>query len=346
LIRDAGASAGEDRSRHLHTSPAPSTAYEKEAAMPTMKAVRAHYPVGPEALAYEEVPIPALAPGDALVRVHAAGISPAEFTWQVWETPDGRSRLPAIPSHEVSGVVAAIAPEVQDVTVGDAVYALTDFFRDGAAAEYVAVRAADLAPKPLTLDHAQAAATPLSALTAWQALFDHAQLTPGQRVLIHGAAGGVGSFAVQLARWRGAHVIGTASARNISFVRELGADEVIDYRATSFETAIGDVDIVLDTIGGTTLERSWSVLRLDGLLITIVRPPSPEWANGRDARGVFFIVEPRRDQLMELGRLIDAGVVRPMVEAVLPLEQAREAYERGAREHPRGKLVLAVNASA
>jgi NADPH:quinone reductase-like Zn-dependent oxidoreductase len=307
-----------------------------------MNAVRVYQPVAPEGLVYEEVPVPPLAPGDALVRVHAAGISPAEFTWQIWETPDGRSRLPAIPSHEVSGVVAAVSPEVGDVAVGDAVYALTDFFRDGAAAEYVAVRAADLAPKPRTLDHAQAAATPLSALTAWQALFDHGQLTGGQRVLIHGAAGGVGSFAVQLAHWCGAYVIGTAAARNIDFVRDLGADEVIDYRATPFESAVRDVDIVFDTIGGSTLERSWSVLKPDGILITIVRPPSPTWADERDARGVFFIVESCRDQLNELARLIDAGTVRPMVEAVLPLEQAREAYERGAREHPRGKLVLAV----
>ncbi len=310
--------------------------------MPTMKAIRVHQPVGPESLVYEDVPVPDLGPGDALVRVHAAGISPAEFTWQVWETPDGRSRLPAIPSHELSGVVVAITPEVQNVATGDAVYALTDFFRDGAAAEYIAVRAADLAPQPRTLDHAQAAATPLSALTAWQALFDHAHLSPGQRVLIHGAAGGVGSFAVQLAHWRGAHVIGTASARNVAFVRELGADEVIDYRATPFETATRDVDIVLDTIGGETLERSWSVLRHGGVLVTVLRPPSPDWASAREARGVFFIVEPRRDQLIELGGLIDAGAVRPMVEAVLPLAQAREAYTRGAREHPRGKLVLAV----
>ena len=183
--------------------------------MNVMRAIRIHRRGGPEALVYEDAPIPALRPGDALVRVHAVGISPAEFTWGIWETPDGRSRLPLIPSHEVSGVVAAVAPDVRDVEVGDAVYGLTDFFRDGGAAEYVAVRAADLAPKPRSLDHMSAAVTPLSALTAWQALFDHARLTPGQRVLIHGAAGGVGSFAVQLARWRGAHIIGTASALEV-----------------------------------------------------------------------------------------------------------------------------------
>ena len=310
--------------------------------MNTMKAIRIHRRGGPEALVYEDAPIPALQPGDALVRVHAAGISPAEFTWHIWETPDGRSRLPLIPSHEVSGVVAAVAPDVRDVEVGDAVYGLTDFFRDGGAAEYVAVRAAELAPKPRSLDHASAAATPLSALTAWQALFDHARLTPGQRVLIHGAAGGVGSFATQLARWRGAHVIGTASARNVDIVRKLGADDVIDYGATPFETVVRDVDVVLDTVGGTITERSWSVLRRNGLLVTIVRPPSPEWMAGRAATGLFFIVEPRRTQLNELSRLIDAGMIRPIVEAVLPLNQAREAYERGIRDHPRGKLVLAV----
>ncbi|BDG05040.1 NADP-dependent oxidoreductase [Anaeromyxobacter oryzae] len=306
-----------------------------------MKAIRIHRQGGPEALVYEDAPIPALQPGDALVRVHAAGISPAEFTWHIWETPEGRSRLPLIPSHEVSGVVVAVAPDVRDVEVGGAVYGLTDFFRDGGAAEYVAVRATDLAPKPRSLDHAGAAATPLSALTAWQALFDHARLMPGQRVLIHGAAGGVGSFAIQLARWRGAHVIGTASARNVDFVRKLGADEVIDHEATPFETVVRDVDVVLDTIGGTIRERSWSVLRQDGLLVTIVRPPPPEGVAGR-ARGLFFTVEPRRTQLNEISRLIDAGIIRPIVEAVLPLQQAREAYERGIRDHPRGKLVLAV----
>ncbi len=313
--------------------------------MHSMKAIRIHRRGGPDALVYEDVPIPPLQPGDALVRVHAAGISPAEFTWHIWETPEGRSRLPLVPSHEVSGVVAAVAPDARDVQVGDAVYGLADFFRDGAAAEYVAVRAAELAPKPRTLDHASAAATPLSALTAWQALLDHARLTPGQRVLIHGAAGGVGSFAVQLARWRGAHVIATASARNADFARELGADRVIDYVAKPFETVVRDVDVVLDTVGGTVTERSWPVLRRGGLLVTIVRQP-PEWTAGRAARGLFFIVEPRRTQLIELSRLIDAGTTRPIVEAVLPLNQAREAYERGIRDHPRGKLVLAVSDSS
>src|SRR4051794_33386119 len=221
-----------------------------------MKAIRIHRLGGPEGLVYEDVPVPSLRPGDALVRVHAAGISPAEFTWEIQETPDGRSLLPKVPSQEVSGVVEDVAPDVRDVKVGDAVYGLTDFFRDGAAAEYVAVRAADLAPKPRSLDHAAAATVPLSALTAWQALFDHGRLAAGQRVLIHGAAGGVGSFAVQLARWRGAHVIAIASAHNVEFVRGLGADEVIDRGKTPFESVVRDVDVVLDSVGGTTTEKS------------------------------------------------------------------------------------------
>jgi NADPH:quinone reductase-like Zn-dependent oxidoreductase len=307
----------------------------------TMKAIRIHRRGGPETLVYEDAPIPAIEPGDALLRVHAAGVSPAEFTWELWETPDGRSRIPFIPSHEVSGVVAAIAPDVRELAVGDAVYGLIDFFRDGGAAEYVAARAVELAPKPPSLDHASAAAIPLSALTAWQALFDHARLAPGQRVLIHGAAGGVGSFAVQLARWRGARVIATASARNADFVRQLGAEDVIDYGATPFENVVRDVDVVLDTIGGTTTEKSWSVLRRNGLLVTLVRQPS-DWTAQRAARGLFILVEPRRTELNELSGLIDAGIIRTNVEAVLPLDRAREAYERGIREHPRGKLVLAV----
>ena len=312
----------------------------------TMKAIRIHRRGGPESLVYEDAPVPVLRPGDALVRVHAAGISPAEFTWNIWETPDGRSRLPLIPSLEVSGVVAAVASGVRAPEVGDAVYGMTDSFRDGAAAEYVAVRAADLAPKPRSLDHASAAAVPLSALTAWQALFDYARLTPGQRVLIHGAAGGVGTFAVQLARWRGARILATASARNADFVRQLGADEVIDYRAAPFEAVVRDADVVLDTVGGSVTERSWPVLRPGGLLVTIVRPPSPQWSAHRVAAGMFIIVEPKGTQLNELSRLIDAGIIRPVVEAVPPLERAREAYERGIRDHPRGKLVLAVSGEA
>jgi NADPH:quinone reductase-like Zn-dependent oxidoreductase len=208
-----------------------------------MKAVRLHRQGDPEQLVYEDAPDPELGAGDALIRVHATGITPTELTWEeTYRNCDGSERLPAIPGHEVSGVVESVADGVSDVSIGDEVYALTSFCRDGAAAEYVAVHAADLASKPTTVDHAQAAAVPLSALTVWQAFFDHARLAPGQRVLIHGAAGGVGGFAVQIARWHGAYVIGTASSENRDFLLRLGANEVIDYRQAQFEQAVRDVD--------------------------------------------------------------------------------------------------------
>jgi NADPH:quinone reductase-like Zn-dependent oxidoreductase len=307
-----------------------------------MKAIRIHRKGGPENLVLDEVATPTLRADDALVRVHAAAISPAEFSWHIWETSDGRSRLPFVPSHELSGVVEAVGPAAAGVSPGDAVYALADFYRDGAAAEYVAVRAAHLAPKPRALDHLGAAAVPLSALTAWQGLFDHAGLKTGDRVLIHGAAGGVGSFAVQFARWRGIRVIATVSTRSLEFVRDLGADEVIDRTSTRFEDAARDVDAVLDGVGGETTERSWAVLRPGGRLVTIVRPPSSSWAEGRAASGIFFIVTPSRPQLREIAALIDAGEIRPVVDEVFPLKQAASAYARGLRDHPRGKIVLRV----
>ena len=296
---------------------------------------------------YEDAPEPELGAGDALIRVHSTGITPAELTWEdTYRNCDGSERLPAIPGHEASGVVESVADGVNEVSIGDEVYAFTAFCRDGAAAEYVAVRAADLAPKPKTLDHTQAAAVPLSSLTVWQAFFDHAQLARGQRVLIHGAAGGVGGFAVQIARWYGAYVIGTASSENRDFLLRLGANEVIDYRQSSFEQVVRDVDVVLDTIGGETRERSWQVLKPSGMLISLPGPiPEREAAahNRRGGRnGVFFIVQPNRDQLGKIAALIDSGTIRPVIAETMPLAKARQAFERGVAGHTRGKLVLQV----
>ena len=311
-----------------------------------MKAVRLRKVGGPEQLVYEDAPKPQLGSGDALIRVHATGITPAELTWaETYRNCDGSERLPAIPGHEVSGVVDSVAHGVTDVSIGDAVYALTSFCRDGAAAEYVAVRAADLAPKPQTLNFVQAAAVPLSALTVWQAFFDHARLAPGQRVLIHGAAGGVGGFAVQIARWHGAYAIGTASAENRDFLLGLGANEVIDYQHVQFEEAVHDVNVVLDTIGGGTRERSWEVLKPGGILVSLPEPiPESEAAahDKRSRRGVFFVVRPDREQLGQIARLIDSGAVHPVIAHTVPLADAREAFERGVAGHTRGKLVLAV----
>lgn len=314
-----------------------------------MKAVRLHRQGGPEQLVYEDAPEPTLSEGDALIRVHATGITPAELTWpDTYSHCDGSPRLPSIPGHEVSGVVAGVAADVHDMSIGDEVYALTSFCRDGAAAEYVAVDAAGLAPKPRTLGPAEAAAVPLSALTVWQAFFDHAELASGQRVLVHGAAGGVGAFAVQIARWHGAHVVGTASAHNRDFLLELGAHEVIDYHDGPFEQVVRDIDVVLDTIGGDTRERSWQVLKPGGILVSLPDSiPESEVAAHRERgrRGMFFVVRPDREQLSAIARLIDAGTIRPVIAHTMPLAKARQAFELGVAGHTRGKIVLAVDAS-
>ncbi len=308
-----------------------------------MKAVRSHSRGGPETLVYEDAPEPHVQTGDALVRVHAAAITPTEFTWNsTWTGADGKDRRPIVPSFEVSGTVERVAAGVSDVKKGDAIYGLLSFWRDGAAAEYVAVRAADLAPKPASLDHVHAAAVPLSGLTAWQALFDHARVAKGDRVLVHGAAGGVGTFAIQFAHWHGAHVIGTASKRNAEFLTDLGADEVLDYASVRFEDAGRGVDAVIDTVGGETLDRSWGVPRPGGVVVTVAGDVAEAVAAKHGVRGVSMLVQPNRSQLTQIAGLIDAGTIRPIVEAVLPLPRAREAYERGLRGHNRGKLVLQV----
>ncbi len=310
-----------------------------------MKAIRLHAHGGPEQLVYEDAPQPQPAEGEVLVRVYAAGVSAQELTWSTtWQTAAGAERRLPIPSHEVSGVVVGTGPGMGGVPVGLEVYGLTDFRRDGAGAEYCIAAPAELAPKPRALDHVRAAAVPLGALTAWQALFDHAHLSAGQIVLIHGAAGSVGTFAVQLSHWAGARVIGTASARNREFLRDLGADEVIDYTATRFEDAVHDVDVVLDAVGGDTLDRSWPVLKKGGILVSVVNVPSQEQAAAYGVRAAFFIVQPSRDQLMRIGDLIDAERVRPIVARVFPLSEARRAYELGLEGHTHGKLILRVAA--
>ena len=220
---------------------------------------------------------------------------------------------------------------------------MLDYGRDGAEADYTIALPGELAPKPRPLDYVQAAAVPLSALTAWQGLFEHASLVAGQTILIHGGAGGVGVFAVQLARWAGAHVIATASARNRDFLRELGADEFIDYTTTRFEDVVHDVDLVFDLVGGDTLQRSWQVIKLGGTLVSVVSPrPSFEEAKARDVHAAWFVVEPNREQLIQIGELIDAGKLRSIIDAVFPLSQARQAYEQGTKGHMRGKIVLRV----
>ena len=304
-----------------------------------MKAIRLHQVDGPDSLLYEDAPKPGPKDNQMLVRVSATAITPTEFAWYpTYHSPEGGARpFPIILGHEFSGVVDAIGPACTGVQVGDAVYGLSDWFIDGAQAEYCLTVPANVAPKPVSLKHAEAAVVPISALTAWQGLIDRAHLSEGQRVLIHGAAGGVGSFAVQLARYKKAHVITTASAANADFVKTLGAHEVIDYPTTLFESVVRDVDVVLDTVGGDTRDRSWGVLRKGGQLVTIAA--DAERSSQPRVRDAFFIVEPNRKQLIEISRLIDAGVVKPVVGTVFPMKHFWEAYQKPAR----GKNVLEIS---
>lgn len=309
-----------------------------------MDALRSYAPREPSRLVLEEAPTPAPGPGDVLVRVHASGVSPGELDWPTaWlDHGDARREPPIVIGHEVSGEVVAADASVRGLAIGDAVFGFIDIRRDGADAEFVAVRADELAPKPATLTHVEAAAVPLSALTAWQALFDHGRLNELQRVLIHGGAGGVGSFAVQFARWHGADVTATSSASDGATVLDLGADRVIDYRSERFEDVVDDVDLVVDTVGGETWERSWEVLRPGGRLVSIAVPRPPDRLVDDGRTGIWFVVRPDADQLMSVGALIDAGFVRPVVSGVLPLADGAMAYGPGAWRGGPGKVVLVV----
>ncbi len=307
-----------------------------------MKAIRIHGRGGPDHLVYEDVPQPHPGPGEVLVRVYATGVIVHELRWnETYETQAGSKRVLPIPGRDLSGVVVGVGPGVTALAEGAEVYAMLDYGRDGAEADYTIALPGELAPKPRRLDSVQAAAVPLSALTTWQGLFEHASLVAGQTVLIHGGAGGVGVFAVQLAHWAGAQVIATASGRNRDLSHELGADEIIDYTTTRFEERVHGVDLVFDTVGGDTFHRSWQVIKPGGVLVSIVSPrPPAELTEGHDARLIWFVVEPNREELIQIGTLIDAGQVRPIVDQVFPLDQARLAYEQAANGHPRGKVVL------
>jgi NADPH:quinone reductase-like Zn-dependent oxidoreductase len=276
---------------------------------------------------------------DVLVKVAACGITHNELDWPVWTCRAGHRRTSIIPGNEVSGVVAALGYGTAGFAVGDEVFGLTDQLRDGAAAEYVAVEARNVAPKPQTLDHVHAAAVPRAGLTAWQALFDHGNLAQGQTVVIHGAGGAVGSTAVQLARWAGAKVIGTGRSHSRPLVTELGADRFIALDADRLEDAAGQADLVLDTIGGEVLARSPALLRPGGTLVTI-KAAAQLPGDRDDIRNVLFVQEPSRTQLFELARLVDEGRLRPQVGAVYPLEQAAEAYSTKAAGGIPGRIVL------
>jgi NADPH:quinone reductase-like Zn-dependent oxidoreductase len=305
----------------------------------TMKAVQIHAFGGPEVLQYEDVPRPEPKANEILVRVQAAGVNPVD-----WKIREGHlsGTLPTIMGMDFSGVVAGVGTGVTKFRSGDAVFGqVAD--ESGSYAEYALTMEAYVAHKPEGLDDIRAAALPVAGLVAWQSLFDIAKLTSGQTALIHGAAGGVGSFAVQFAKWKGARVIGTASGDHAAQVRQLGADEVIDYRKTKFEEVARDVDVVLDTVGGETQERSWKVLKRGGVLVSLVQPPSAEKAAAHGVHGFIVYQKGNGDQLAAIADLVVKGKVKVNVETVLPLQEARKAQEMSKTGHSRGKIVLEVN---
>jgi NADPH:quinone reductase-like Zn-dependent oxidoreductase len=290
----------------------------------------------PASMTIEMLARPTPGADEVLIAVRAAAVTSGELTWpETW---------PVIPAHDVSGVVIAAGAEVTAVPFGVEVCGLIGFERPGAAAEYVCVPSRDLAAKPTGVDHLAAAALPLAGLTAWQALFDHAHVQPGEHVLVHGGAGGVGGYAVQLAAHLGARVTATASAEDAELVADLGADAVIDY-AGAFEDQVADVDVVIDTVGGDTLGRSWGVLHPDGILIGIAEPPSEQDATAAGVRCEYFVVEPNGGQLKELIRLVELGVLRPAVGRVLGRADATAAFTADDGGHTPGKTVIQVGAS-
>jgi len=298
----------------------------------------------PPVLLEETVPQPHPRRGELLVRVYAAGVTPTELLWYpTTHSKTGERRSHAVPGHEFSGVIAAVGEETVGFAIGQEVYGMNDWFADGALAEYCITQPTSVVQKPPSLTHVEAAAVPIGALTAWQGLFDRARLQAGERVLVHGGAGAVGVFAIQLARSRGAQVTATASARNLTFVSQLGAAQVIDYRAVRFEDNVRDLDVVFDTVGGETLQRSWAVLKPGGRMITIAA--DSETTTDDRVKQAFFIVEPNHQQLTQIGSLLEAGDLQPVVDAVLPFTRASEAYTGEVRQRRGcGKLVVAVAA--
>jgi NADPH:quinone reductase-like Zn-dependent oxidoreductase len=306
-----------------------------------MKSVVAHEYGAPEVLKFEEVPRPEPNGDEALVRVIASSVNPADpLTLSGKYAKEFGTHLPLIPGYDVAGVVEKTGANVTKLKVGDAVYGYPTF--GGSWADYVTVKQWEVAAKPRSLNFVEAAAVPMGALTAWQALVDVAKLQPGQMVLIHGGSGGVGSFAIQIAKARGARVIATASTANQDLLKQLGADVAVDYTTTKFEDVAKDVDAVLDPVGKETLARSYDVVKKGGIIMSLVARPDPAELEKRGIRGAGISVHPDAEDLAEIAQLIDAGKIKPIVTRVLPLSEAIAAQQQAATHHTRGKVVLRV----
>lgn len=313
---------------------------EKPAA--TMKAVRMHEYGKPEVLVLEDAPRPEPKPNEVRVQVRAAGVNPVDWKIRSGSFTKAKSNLPLILGGEIAGTVESCGAEVKGFKPGDEVWALLPLARWGGYAEYALVAEKDLAKKPKSMDFVHAAGVPLAALTAWQALVDTAGLKQGDTVLIHAGAGGVGHFAIQIAKAKGAKVIATASANHLEFLKSLGADVVIDYKAQKFEEVAKDVDIVLDSIGGETQERSFGCLKMGGFLVSIVLPPPKKKLDELGVKGAIILVQPNAKELDELAKLVEAKKLVCHVSEIVPLAEAKRAHELSEGGHTQGKIVLEV----
>ena len=309
-----------------------------------MKAVRIHNYGDASVLRYEDAPMPQCGVDDVLIRVIASSVNPVD-----WKIREGNLKamlpftMPFIPGWDVSGVVHAIGKNALRFQVGDAVFSRPDIARDGTYAEFVAVRESEVAAKPRTISHIQAAVLPLAGITAWEALVTVGHISPGQRVLVHAAAGGVGSLAVQIAKAKGAHVIGTASAAHRTLVLSLGADEFVDYHAQSLRQAVHNIDLVLDTMGGETQSDSWHVMAPDGMLVSIASDPSEGLALWPRLRGAFLFVQPNAPVLAQLAQLVEQGQLRSVVGAEYALHDIQLAHALSETGHVTGKVALWVS---
>jgi len=312
--------------------------------MAKMKAICIQSFGGPETLQLQKIERPVPGADEVLIKVRAASVNPVDYKIRAGHYPPVQQEdLPRVLGRDVAGVVVGRGVEVTEFHEGDEVFVMLEGGHGGYA-EYVTAKADLCAPKPATIDYAEAAAVPLAAITAWQGLFDHGHLESGQRVLIHGGAGGVGHFAIQLAKARGAEVFTTVSAQDKEFVRSLGADRAIDYQSERFEDLVSDVDLVFDLVAGDTQERSWSVLKEGGTMVSTLAKPSESQARAHHAHATNYVAHPDAIELRAIADLIDDGKLKPVVEATYPLEEAGAAQRQLEREHVPGKVVLEITA--
>lgn len=308
-----------------------------------MKAIQIHEFGGPEVLKYEEVTVPSPEADEVLIKVFASGVNPIDCKIRAGLAQKKFPvHLPLIPGWDVSGEIEEVGSNILNFKKGEEVYCRPDPTQNGTYAEYVVVKANEVNSKPKSINHEKAAAVPLAGLTAWQGLFDFGKLEEGQKVLIHAASGGVGTFAVQFAKWKGAYVIGTASEENIDFLFELGADEVIDYKTEKFEDKVKDVDLVFDMVGRETQKRSLEVIRKGGRLITTVQPQNQEEAKLKGIHVEGFMAQSLPEELQQIADLIDSGKMKPVISQIFPLTDAAKAHKEIETGHTRGKIVLKV----